>query len=1451
AALRGRGGEDQLAIRTELFGRRIVRAAPQPVRDWTPRGTALITGGTGAIAPDLARWLAGQGAEHIVLTSRRGLDAEGMPELVAELAERGTTATVEACDVTDREAVAALLHRLRAEGHEIRTVVHAAVVIDLHTIESTTLQDFISTVHAKVTGARHLDELLDDDVDAFVLYSSIAGMWGSRAHAAYAAGNAYLSALAENRRARGATATSLHWGKWPDSPELAEADRHGVRRTGLRVLDPEVAFTALKRALDADAGVLALTDVDWAPYHQIFTASRESRLFDESPEIRAAAPQQEPEAGGFAARIRAMSADERRRTLLELVRGQAAAVLGHTGSLQPAERRAFRELGFDSVTAVELRNRLVRATGRTLPTTAVFDHPSPAALAEFLDGEISGSQRAAVARASADPDEPIAIVGMGCRFPGGATTPEQLWRLLLDGADVTSQMPADRGWDADGLYDPDPERAGRTYSVRGGFLDDPAGFDAGFFGISPREAQAMDPQQRLLLETGWEALERAGIAPERLRGSATGTFIGASHQGYSASAFGIGDGTEGQFITGAAASVLSGRIAYLLGLGGPAVTVDTACSASLVALHLAAQSLRSGESELALAGGSTVLSGPQDFLGFSRLGALSVDGRCKAFADGADGMSLAEGVGVVVLERLSEARRNGHPVLAVLRGSATNQDGASNGLTAPNGPAQQRVIRQAMANAGLGPSDVDAVEAHGTGTALGDPIEAQALQATYGTGRDEPLRLGSLKSNIGHTQATAGIAGVIKMVLALRNGTLPKTLHAETPSAHVDWSGGELELLTAARQWPESDRPRRAAVSAFGISGTNAHVILEQAVPDEQEQAGPASGIAPVHEVLPWALSARSEAALREQARRLPLDADPAGTGLALLTTRGTFEHRAVVLGAGEPVAGEPDEGREEFRGGLAALAAGAGAANLVQGTDCGGTGPVFVFPGQGSQWPGMGRELLATSAVFAAKIDDCERALAPFVDFSLRAVLSGEVPEDVAERVDVVQPALFAMMVALTEVWRAHGTEPRAVIGHSQGEIAAAHVAGALSLEDAARVVALRSKALLALAGQGGMVSLATSAERAVELIEPHEGRIALAAVNGPSAVVVSGEPDALAALIAECEGRAVRARTVAVDYASHGPHVEQVREELADTLAAISPRPATVPFYSTVTGQRIDTAELTADYWYTNLRHTVRMEEATRALLGDGHRVFVETSAHPVLANAISETVDESCPDPIAVLGTLRRDDGGPRRLLVSLAEAWTHGAPVDLTTLFTGDPGGVVELPTYPFQHRRYWLTPRKPSGGEVDAEFWELVERGESGPLAERLGVDGAALDEVLPALAGWRERSRHRSAVDALRYRIGWSRFDAPEPVAGTWLVAVPDSHGGRVAELVDALGEGTVVLPVGAQHRDELALELRKSTEDKEIAGVVSLLSAVEPGDSPVPAQLSGPLRLVQAALDA
>ncbi len=910
-------------------------------------------------------------------------------------------------------------------------------------------------------------------------------------------------------------------------------------------------------------------------------------------------------------------------------------------------------------------------------------------------------QLAAAARA------PLAITGMSCRLPGGVQQPEELWELLAMGGDAISAVPPDRGWDLD-LMTATALSAGEPARVpAGGFVPVAADFDAGFFRISPREALGMDPQQRLVLETAWEALERTGIQPGRLRGSATGVFIGAWAQHYAMVVEADAQASQGFLPTSDVTSVISGRVAYTFGLEGPAVTVDTACSSSLTALHLAAQALRSGECDMALAGGVTVYATPAAFAFTQKLG-LSPDGRCKAFAAAADGMGMSEGAAVIVLERLSDARRHGHPVLAVVRGSAINQDGASNGFTAPNGPAQQRVIRAALANAGLRPDQVDAVEAHGTGTTLGDPIEAQALLATYGQDRaaDRPLWLGSVKSNIGHTQAAAGVSGVMKMVLALQHQLLPRTLHVDEPSPHVDWAAGAVRLVTEPVPWPANGQPRRAGVSSFGITGTNVHVILEEA-PD---QAGPAAedGVVPAGQprpapvvldtgVLPWVVSGQSAGALRAQAERLRAhvadrpELSAADVGFSLAASRSAFRFRAVVAGSD----------RAELLAGLAAVAAGEPAAGVVTGalppgSDAGRT--VFVFPGHGVQWAGMGRELAVASPVFAARLAECGRALAPHTGWDLGETIAGADGAPALDRAEVIQPVLWAVMVSLAAVWQAAGVVPDAVVGHSQGEIAAACVAGILSLEDAATVVARRSRALTELAGSGGMISVVKPAGEVAELLAPWASRLSVAAVNGPLATVVAGELGALAEFEAELSARRVpRWRIPEQDFVAHSAQVEQLEDPLRSALAAVRPGPARIPFYSTVTCEWMDGTELDAGYWYANMRQTVRFAAAIRALAESGHQTFVEVSPHPVFGGAIQDTVQALGAAAPVTGGTLVRDDGGARRLLASLAQVYVHGGAVNWAAVLSS--GDRVDLPTYAFQHQRYWPRPSAGRPGDV--------------------------------------------------------------------------------------------------------------------------------------------------------
>ncbi len=875
--------------------------------------------------------------------------------------------------------------------------------------------------------------------------------------------------------------------------------------------------------------------------------------------------------------------------------------------------------------------------------------------------------------------EPIAVVGIGCRYPGGADSAGGLWKLVAAGDDAVSNFPGDRGWDLAGLYDPDPDKPGTSYTHEGGFLSRATEFDADFFGISPREAVAMDPHQRLLLEVAWEAVEDAGIAPLSLRGSSTGVFAGVGTQDYAWLLGDEFDEVEGYRLTGMAGSVVSGRISYTLGLEGPAVSIDTACSSSLVAIHLACQALLSGDCDLALAGGVSVMSSPLGFTELSKQRGLAPDGRCKSFSARADGTGWGEGVALLLVERQSDAERLGHPIQALIRGSAVNQDGASNGLSAPSGPAQERVIRQALASASLVTADVDAVEAHGTGTVLGDPIEARALLATYGHGRSagQPLWLGSVKSNIGHAAAAAGVAGVIKMIMAMRQGVLPRTLHLEEPTEKVDWSSGAVRLLTEPTAWPRTGRPRRCGVSAFGISGTNAHLILEQA-PEVEQEASPARPRPPA--VLPWIISGRGQAALRGQASRLRewVTASPVASmtdiGHSLITSRSALEHRAVIVAAS----------REEFCRGLDTLSCGEPAANVISGVTGRPGKTVFVFPGQGSQWPGMGLRLMESSSAFSAEMEACAEALRPYTGWSLLDMLRAGLRP--LNRVDVVQPVLFAVMVSLARLWQTFGVKPSAVVGHSQGEIAAAHVAGALSLSDAARVVALRSKAAAKLIGDGGMAVVPLPGPEVSKWVRRWDGRLSIAAVNGPSAVVVTGDQGAVADLVASCRAEGVLAQQLRATYASHSPQVADIRAEVLDVLSNIAPRTSDVAFYSTVTAGVMDTAELDAGYWFANLRQQVRFSDAVRLLHADGYRMFVECSPHPVLTAAIEETLDQA--DDVVTVGSLHKNDKGLDRFCASVAGIFVRGGEVDWSPAFPPDARR-APLPTYAFQRQRYWL------------------------------------------------------------------------------------------------------------------------------------------------------------------
>ncbi|RZE87648.1 beta-ketoacyl synthase, partial [Streptomyces sp. SCA2-2] len=1355
-----------------------------------PAGTVLITGGTGALGAMLARHLVERyGVRHLLLTGRRGPDAPGARELVAELAGLGADARVVACDAADREALAALLGEIPAD-RPLTGVVHTAGVLDDGVLAAQTPERLATVFAPKAEAALHLHELTrGQDLALFVLYSSLAATVGAAGQANYAAANAVLDALAAHRVHRGLPGLSLGWGLWEQpgamSAHLDDTDVARLARLG-DALGAEEGLALFDASLAAGRAHLVPTRFAPAPVRAAHEVPPLLRALVRVPAQLRKAGASGGDGGGLAARLAA--AADPAGLLLDLVRDEVAAVLSHApGERVPADR-AFRELGFDSLTSVELRNRLSAATGLKLPATVVFDHPAPRALAEYLDERLAakGSTAAATGPAAAPSaptgraagrpaapapaprtptpaaaqppaGEPVAIVAMACRYPGGVDSPEELWRLLAEERDAVGPFPTDRGWN---LGDTPPARGGA-------FVDTAGDFDAALFGISPREALTMDPQQRLLLETAWETFERAGIDPATLRGSRTGVFAGAMGSGY-----GVGlrmpEDAEGHLVTGAAGSVASGRLSYTFGLEGPAVTVDTACSASLVALHLAAQSLRNGECTMALAGGVTVVATPDVLVGFGRQNGLAADGRCKAFAASADGTGWGEGAGLLLLERLSDARRNGHPVLAVVRGSAVNQDGASNGLTAPNGPSQQRVMRAALAAAGLAPSEVDAVEGHGTGTRLGDPIEAQALLAVYGQDRDEPLRLGSVKSNLGHTQAAAGVAGVIKTVESIRRGTLPKTLHVDEPTPETDWSAGAVELLTEARPWPRTGRPRRAGVSSFGISGTNAHVLIEEAPQEPVAERAPEPDPAPA--VLPWLLTAGSATALRGQAARLLAFADahpdiPAvDVARALTGSRARLAHRAVLLGAG----------RAELLAALRAFTEGA------PGTPAGRADEsrtAFLFAGQGAQRAGMGRELYDTYPVFAAAFDAV--AARTELDRPLHEAVFG-TDEDTLARTEYTQPALFALEVALFRLVESWGVRPDLLAGHSIGELAAAHVAGVLSLDDACTLVAARSRLMGALPAGGAMLAV----EAAEDEITLPEG-VDLAAVNGPRALTVSGDERA----VAQCEERWRRegrkVRRLVVSHAFHSHRMEPMLDDFRAVAERLTYHAPVIPLIRTAPGD-----PATPEYWVRQVREPVRFADAVAELRRRDVGAALELGPDGVLSALAAATAGE---DLVAV-PVLRPGRAEPLTLLTAVAAAHTRGTRVDWQAVLGTGPRAA--LPTYAFDRTRYWPEARTAEPGPADTEFWEAVD---SGDLAALAGMDpgvAAALAEALPALAAWRRgRVRHEAAA-GWRYRVEWTDVPAGAPADGHWLVAAVPEDTGRAEAVAAALrdsGAGATV----------------------------------------------------------
>ncbi len=1351
----------QLAVRSGgVFVPRLVRAVA-PTSLETPvvgDGAVLVTGGTGALGALVAEHLVSvHGVRSLVLVSRRGLEAAGAGELSERLSALGASVRIAACDVTDRDQVGALVAEVVAGGR-LAGVVHTAGVLDDGVVEGLTAERLAGVLAPKVSAGWFLHEATAGlGLDLFVVFSSVAGVLGSPGQSAYAAGNARTA------------------------------------RAGLRPMNARTGLELFDAAVGAERAVLVPAAIDVPALRAAAAGAVVPPMLRNLVDVattRRRAGQGTP--GGWAERLTGLSAEEGLAQVDELIRGLVAQVLGHGGAEAVPADRAFKDLGFDSLTAVELRNRVNGATGLRLTSTLVFDYPSPQVLAAHVYAELAGTRPGAVAPEEAtagDADEAIAIVGMACRYPGGVESPDELWRLVSTGGEGIGEFPADRGWDLESLYDPDPDHAGTSYTRHGGFLYGAAEFDPGFFGISPREALAMDPQHRLLLEASWETFESAGLDPSGLRGSRTGVFAGVIYHDYSTRLMETPE-VEGYIGTGNSGSVLSGRVAYTFGLEGPAVTVDTACSSSLVALHLAVQALRSGECDLALAGGVTVMATPGTFVEFSRQRGLSADGRCRSFAASADGTGWSEGVGVLLVQRLSDAQREGRRILAVVRGSAVNQDGASNGLTAPNGPSQQRVIRQALASARLSPSDVDVVEAHGTGTMLGDPIEAQAVLATYGQDRQgrEPLWLGSVKSNIGHAQAAAGVAGVIKMVMAMRHGLVPPTLHVDEPSPHIDWSAGAVALATEATPWPAVDRPRRAAVSSFGISGTNAHVIIEQPPAEVVE------GEVVVREVpvVPVLLSARSDAALAGQAGRWArwLSVDEARRGVDVawssVASRSALEHRAVVSGAS----------RDELLAGLAAVAAGEPSGAVVTGSAAVRGQMALLFSGQGAQRAGMGRELSALFPVFAAALDEVCGQLDPLLPRPLREVLFAEAGSAEAGLLDQ------------------------------------------------------------------------TVFTQAVESVAGLTDRVGIAAVNGPTAVVVSGAVDALDEVERVWRGRGVRTRRLTVSHAFHSPLMAPMLDEFRAVLGGLAFRAPVLPVVSNVTGALAGDEICTPEYWVRHVREAVRYADGVAALRAAGVDTFLEVGPRSVLTAMNADLLADD--EAVLAVAVQRRDRSEAQALLHALAELHVHGVPVTWTQWFTDTGAARVDLPTYAFQHQRYWPEPanrpRQTATHGGDADFWNAVERGDLSALAAQFGDDGTALDALtpaLPVLSNWHRARTQRAVLDAWSYRVGWKRADiTAEPARpGVWLLvtAQDDLADGTRAEAVTKalaeVGADVVRLTVDPAGTDRvgLARRLGDALADGPVTGVLSLLGLRDqphPAHPAVPVGTAATLLLLQALHD-
>ncbi|MEO3758976.1 type I polyketide synthase [Mycobacterium sp. B14F4] len=1291
--------EDQIALRGgAVYVPRLTRRAGQPSvapLELRSDATYLVTGGLGSIGLEIAGQLAENGAGHLVLTSRRA-PSDTAQQRIDALGERhGCEIRVISADIADAHDVARLLAGMQAELPPLAGIVHAAGEIGTTPLASLDDADVDRVFAGKVWGAWHLSEAAADlALDFFVSTSSIASVWGGFGQSAYGAANAFLDGLAWRLREQGIPAISVNFGPWSAGMADAEA-RARLDQRGVRALAPADALAGLADAMSASealgAGQAVVARIDWARFLPLYQqAGRRAFLTELEREV----PAQSASAASAATpsgktqlveRLAGAPLQQRKRLLTGYLR-DAVAEVTRVDAAEIREDAGFFDLGMDSLMAVELRRRIEQGVGKEIPVTLVMDHPRLSDAADYLLGEVLGlaeqatSGRQPAMAATMRTDEPIAIVAVSCRFPG-APDPEAFWELLSGGVDAIREVPEDR-FDIDEFYDPDPETPGKTYTRYGGFLDEIDGFDPEFFGISPREAVWIEPQQRLMLETVWEGLERAGYAPSALRGSRTGIFAGVAANEYAhlLSSQSV-DKIEPYFITGNALNAIAGRVAFALGLEGPAVAVDTACSSALVAVHQACLALRTGDCDMALAGGVNVLLSPVTVIAASRARMLSPVGRCKTFDASADGYVRSEGCGILVLKRQSDAVRDGDRILAVIPGSAVNQDGASSGLTVPNGGAQQRLIEAALARAGLTGGDVDYLEAHGTGTPLGDPIEVQAAAAAYDDSRDadRPLLMGSVKTNIGHTESASGAAGLIKVVLSLQHELLPQSLHFDTPSPHIPWDSLPVQVVDKAVPWRANGRPRRAGVSSFGFTGTNAHILIEEA-PSAIAGEEPDTDARPVH-VLP--LSARSPEALVALAQRYDSwlsvhpDADLADVCLTAGTGRSHFEHRAAMV----------VDSVEGARQGLADLVQNRTRPGVVRGEHTHHPTTAWLFTGQGSQYPGMARELFDAEPVFAETVTRCADAVKDIVAHPLLEVLfAGD--RETGERLrhtSFAQPALFAVEMGLARLWQSWGIEPDVVLGHSVGQYAAACVAGVFSLEDGARLMAERGRLFGSLPEGGRMVAIFADAKH-VEQIAGESPRVSVGAYNGPN-TVLSGPGEDLEQIVGRLANEGIRCTWLETSHAFHSELLDPVLDEFESYAAQVEIAAPTLPLVCNRTGAVLTAqSPLDAHYWRRHSRQPVQFAESVRTVAALGCSVLMEIGPQPVLTGAAVQVWPEHVAAPRAIV-SLRRGVGDRRQIADALAAAYVGGHRPDFAAP-QRRPRRTLELPTYPFQRRRFW-------------------------------------------------------------------------------------------------------------------------------------------------------------------